>query len=97
MEDHEAQSAKTSLVKELTKPRGMKSWCIQCVSNSNYGHYTASQDFKRKLVMYSIVLNLNGIFRRIGKTNERKIDLKNHRFKSSSALKASALTFLHSI
>ena len=41
---------------------------------------------KRKLVMYSIVLNLNGILRRIGKTIERKIDWRNQRFESKLTL-----------
>ena len=74
MENHEVQSAKTSLVKELTSPRGMNLWRFQCVLNANHGlkhgHSTASQDLKTKMVMYSSVSNLSGIFRRFCKTNE---------------------------
>ena len=70
---------------EITSPRRTNSWRFRCVFECDIHTHTdirrLLKTLKGKMVMYSVVLNWNRIFRGIGKTIESKIDWKNRRFK----------------
>ena len=59
----------------------MQSFVLTTIHGLDHDLMQLLKTSARKMVMYNIASNLNGIFRRIGKANREKLTAKSHRAK----------------